>query len=179
MRIISGIHRGRTIRPPKNLPVRPTTDKAKEGLFNILNNRVDFDELDVLDLFCGTGNISFEFVSRDVKAITCVDENFRCIGFVKTTMYELGKTTAKTFRADALKFVESTNQKWDLIFADPPYDFPQYQELVSTILERELLNEDGTLIIEHPVEVSFESFSELRETRKYGRVHFSFFENTQ
>jgi len=179
MRIISGIHRGRTIRPPKNLPVRPTTDKAKEGLFNILNNRIDFDELDVLDLFCGTGNISFEFVSRDVKSITSVDENFRCIGFVKSTMQELGRSTAKTFRADALKFVESTNQKWDLIFADPPYDFPQYQELVSTILERQLLKGDGILIIEHPAEVSFESFSELQETRKYGRVHFSFFVNME
>ena len=176
MRIIGGIHRGRTIRPPKNLPVRPTTDKAKEGLFNILNNRVDFDELDVLDLFCGTGNISFEFLSRDVKSITCVDQNFRCIGFVKSTMQELGRTTAKTFRADALKFVESTNQKWDLIFADPPYDFPKYPELVSSILKRELLNKNGILIIEHPAEVSFETYPELQETRKYGKVHFSFFQ---
>jgi 16S rRNA (guanine(966)-N(2))-methyltransferase RsmD len=175
MRIISGIHRGRTIRAPKSLPVRPTTDKAKEGLFNILNNRVDFDELEVLDLFCGTGNISFEFVSRDVKSITCVDQNFRCIGFVKSTMQDLGRSTAKTFRADALKFVESTNHKWDLIFADPPYDFPKYPQLVSTILERQLLNENGILIIEHPAEVVFESFAELQETRKYGKVHFSFF----
>ena len=176
MRIISGKHRGRGIRPPKNLPVRPTTDKAKEALFNILNNRIDFDELDVLDLFCGTGSISFEFVSRDVRSIACVDENFRCIGFVRSTMQELGMESAKTFKADALKFVESTNLKWDLIFADPPYDFPRYQELVSTILNRHLLNEEGMLIIEHPKEVSFDSFAELTETRKYGKVHFSFFQ---
>jgi 16S rRNA (guanine966-N2)-methyltransferase len=176
MRIISGKHRGRTIRPPKNLPVRPTTDKAKEALFNILNNRIDFDELDVLDLFCGTGNISFEFVSRDVRSIACVDENFRCIGFVRSTMQELGMETAVTFKADAFKFVESTNQKWNLVFADPPYDFPKYLKLVSTILNRKLLNENGVLIVEHPKEVSFDSFPELTETRKYGKVHFSFFQ---
>ena len=177
MRIISGLHKGRTIRPPKNLPVRPTTDKAKEGLFNILNNRVEFDELDVLDLFCGTGNISFEFVSRDVRSVTCVDENFRCIGFVKATMQELGRPTARTLRADALKFVDSTNQKWDLIFADPPYDFSSYPELVSTILGKQLLTKQGILIVEHPKEVSFDSFPECQETRNYGKVHFSFFEN--
>jgi 16S rRNA (guanine(966)-N(2))-methyltransferase RsmD len=177
MRIISGIHRGRTIRPPKNLPVRPTTDKAKEGLFNILNNRVDFEELDVLDLFCGTGNISFEFVSREVKSITCVDQNYRCIGFVKTIMEELGQTTAKTFRSDALKFVESTNQKWNIVFADPPYDYPKYHEFLSTILKRRLLTEGGTLIVEHPVEVDLSEISGLTETRKYGRVHFSFFQS--
>ncbi len=175
MRIISGIHRGRTIRPPKNLPVRPTTDKAKEGLFNILNNRVNFEELDVLDLFCGTGNISFEFASRETNSITCVDQNFRCIGFVKSSMKELGLDATKTYRADALKFAESTTQNWNLIFADPPYDYPRYLNLVSTILERKLLRTGGVLIVEHPAEVSFESFEELQETRKYGRVHFSFF----
>jgi 16S rRNA (guanine(966)-N(2))-methyltransferase RsmD len=177
MRIISGIHRGRTIRPPKNLPVRPTTDKAKEGLFNILNNRVDFEELDVLDLFCGTGNISFEFVSREVKSVTCVDQNFRCIGFVKSTMKELGQNTAKAFRSDAFKFVESTNQKWNLIFADPPYDYPKYHEFVSKILERKLLLVDGILIVEHPAEVNLNTIVGHTETRKYGRVHFSFFQS--
>ena len=177
MRIISGIHRGRNIRPPKNLPVRPTTDKAKEGLFNILNNRVDFEDLNVLDLFCGTGNVSFEFVSREVSSVTCVDQNFRCIGFVKSTMEELNCDSYKALRADCLSFVGSTNENWNLIFADPPYNYPKYPELVEAILNRNLLSEDGILIIEHPAEVSFEGNPKLTETRKYGRVHFSFFQS--
>lgn len=176
MRIISGVHRGRNIRPPKNLPVRPTTDKAKEGLFNILNNRVDFEELNVLDLFCGTGNISFEFVSREVKSVTCVDQNFKCIGFVKSTMKELNFDSYNAIRSDCLSFVRSTTERWDLIFADPPYDYPKYHEFVSTILERKLIAKDGTLIIEHPAEVDLSEIAGLTETRKYGRVHFSFFE---
>lgn len=176
MRIISGTHKGRLIRPPKNLPVRPTTDKAKEGLFNILNNRVDFEELEILDLFCGTGNISLEFASRGARSITSVDQNFRCIGFVRSASEDLGLNAIKPQRADALKFVESTKQKFDLIFADPPYDFPQYPELIQSILDGNLINEDGVLIVEHPAEVDLTGFSELTETRKYGRVHFSFFQ---
>lgn len=176
MRIISGIHRGRNIRPPKNLPVRPTTDKAKEGLFNILNNRIDFEELNVLDLFCGTGNISYEFISREAKTITCVDQNYRCIGFVKSSMEELKYDSFKAIRSDCLSFVNSTSNKWDLIFADPPYDYPKYHEFVSAILDRKLLSSNGTLIVEHPIEVNLSDIGGLSETRKYGRVNFSFFE---
>lgn len=176
MRIISGTHKGRSIRPPKNLPVRPTTDKAKEGLFNILNNRVDFEDLAVLDLFCGTGNISLEFASRGASSITSVDQNYRCVSFVKSASQELGLDAVKTQRADALKFVESTVQKFDLVFADPPYDFPKYSDLIHSIIDRNLLKEGGVLIVEHPAEVDLTGFSELYETRKYGRVHFSFFQ---
>lgn len=177
MRIISGVHRGRNIRPPKNLPVRPTTDKAKEGLFNILQNRVDFDDQEILDLFCGTGNISFEFASRGAKSITCVDQNFKCIGFVKSTFQELAFQSVSTYRTDCLSFVGSTNKKWDIIFADPPYDYPKYPELVSVILSRNLINDHGVLILEHPAEVVLTEIAGYRETRKYGRVHFSFFES--
>ncbi len=176
MRIISGIHKGRTIRPPKNLPVRPTTDMAKEGLFNILNNQVDFDELDVLDLFCGTGNISFEFVSRGAKSVTCVDASNKCLRFVSETFGSLKFESGTTLKADALRFTESTNRKWNLIFADPPYDYKFYPELVSSILEKGLLQKDGLLIIEHPGEIELSEFKGYAQTRKYGRVHFSFFE---
>lgn len=175
MRIISGTHRGRNIRPPKNLPVRPTTDKAKEGLFNILQNRVDFEALDVLDLFCGTGNISFEFASRGANAITSVDQNFRCIGFVKSTFKELGFEPVQTFRTDCLSFVSSTNKRWDIVFADPPYDYLKYELFVSTILNRKLVKDDGILIVEHPEEVILNTIPFYSDTRKYGRVHFSFF----
>ena len=176
MRIISGYHKGRTIRAPKNLPVRPTTDMAKEGLFNILNNWVDFDELDVLDLFCGTGNISFEFVSRGAESVTCVDASAKCAAFVKSTFAELKFESGTIIKADALRFTETVKKKWNLVFADPPYSYEQYPKLVTTILENGLLTEDGILIVEHPEEVDFSSFPALTQTRNYGRVHFSFFE---
>jgi 16S rRNA (guanine966-N2)-methyltransferase len=167
MRIISGYHKGRTIRAPKNLPVRPTTDMAKEGLFNILNNLVDIDDLDVLDLFCGTGNISFEFASRGSS---------KCAAFVKSTFDQLNYETGTVIKADALRFAESSKKKWNLIFADPPYSYTNYQDLARAILEGPILTEDGILIIEHPEEIDFTEFKEYTQTRNYGRVHFSFFE---
>ena len=176
MRIISGLFKGRPIRPPKNLPVRPTTDKAKEGLFNILNNLVDFEELNVLDLFCGTGNISLEFASRGSVSVTSVDSNPKCAAFVKSTFDQLGYKHGTVLKTDALRFAQSTGGKWDMIFADPPYTYENYQELVDSILKNGLLNEEGILVVEHPAEVEFTSFKELTQTRKYGRVHFSFFE---
>ncbi|MGB0368834.1 MAG: RsmD family RNA methyltransferase [Flavobacteriales bacterium] len=176
MRIISGYHKGRTIRAPKNLPVRPTTDMAKEGLFNILNNWVDFEDLDVLDLFCGTGNISFEFASRGAFAVTSVDSNSKCAAFVKSTYGELDYDAGTVIKADALKFAESSKKKWSLIFADPPYDYSNYPELATAILEGPLLTQDGVLIIEHPAEIDFSDYKQHTQTRKYGRVHFSFFE---
>ena len=176
MRIISGYHKGRTIRAPKNLPVRPTTDMAKEGLFNILNNLVDFDDLNVLDLFCGTGNISFEFASRGAESITCVDASSKCAGFVKSTFAELKFESGTVIKADALRFTETAKTKWNLIFADPPYDYGDYSSLVESILTNNLLAEEGILIVEHPAEIDLSAFPAHTQTRKYGRVHFSFFE---
>jgi len=175
MRIIGGQFRGRTLKIPKNLPVRPTTDRAKEGLFNILNNRVDFSELNVLDLFCGTGNISFEFQSRGVAKTTSVDANYRCTSFVQKTMQDLNCKNALVIKSDVIRFLSNTSQKWNLIFADPPYDFEHYHELVLQIMEKQLLSEDGMLIVEHPESVVFKDKPGYVETRKYGRVHFSFF----
>lgn len=176
MRIVSGLYKGRAIRPPKNLPVRPTTDMAKEGLFNVLNNLVEFEGLNTLDLFCGTGNISFEFASRGAVSVTCIDQNPRCAAFIKSTFDTLNYDGATIMKADALRFVASTKNRWDLIFADPPYESPVHLELVNSIMERQLLTENGLMVIEHPAEIDFSSIPHLTQTRKYGRVHFSFFE---
>ncbi len=175
MRIISGRLKGRKIDPPRNLPVRPTTDMAKEGLFNILNNRFDFEGLRTLDLFCGTGNISLELLSRGVEDITCVDENAGCAQFVKQTLEKFGCKQSNVVRADALQFLARTTGKWDIIFADPPFDNEIHVTLVELVLHRNLLNEDGLLVVEHPASVDLSALKGYEQTRRYGRLHFSFF----
>lgn len=175
MRIISGRLKGRTIVPPKNLPVRPTTDMAKEGLFNILHNRFDLEGLRTLDLFCGTGNISLELLSRGVNDITCVDAHAACAQFVKQKLEEFGCEKLNVVRSDAMQFLARTSGKWDIIFADPPFDNDSHMTLVELILHRKLLNEEGLLIIEHPATVDLSDISGFEQTRKYGRLRFSFF----
>jgi len=175
MRIVSGKYRGRKIHTPKNLPVRPTTDLAKESLFNILNNRIDFEEIKVLDLFSGTGNISYEFISRGCEDVTSVEQNFRCVKFIKDTKSQLQMEGLKPVQANVFSFLKHCS-KYDLIFADPPYDFGRYAELTESILQQEILKEGGFLIIEHPRDIELSGFPGYRETRRYGKVHFSFFE---
>jgi 16S rRNA (guanine(966)-N(2))-methyltransferase RsmD len=175
MRIISGRYKGKQIVAPRNLPVRPTTGFAKEALFSILNNRFDFETIEVLDLFAGTGNISYEMASRGVPKITAVDANFNCVRFINKTAEQLAFTGLQAIKADALQFVSRSYQKWDVIFADPPYSYPQYKELIETILSKDLLKTNGQLIIEHGRENIFSDMPELKEHRKYGHVHFSFF----
>jgi 16S rRNA (guanine966-N2)-methyltransferase len=177
MRIISGKFRGKKIEAPTSLPVRPTTDTAKEGLFNWLNNRIDFEEIDVLDLFSGTGNISLEFLSRGALHITAVDKNADCMRFLVQTTQKMDIYNLKIFNLDVFVAIERLREKFDVIFADPPYDFPKYRELLTNIWEKELLKEDGLLIIEHPKEVQFEH-PQLINIRKYGKVHFSIFQNS-
>jgi len=176
MRIISGDYRGRVIRTPKNLPVRPTTDLAKESLFNILNNRINFEEVKVLDLFSGTGNISYEFYSRGSHDVTSVEQNYHCFRFIKETADKFKMTTLKVVQANVFSFLKHS-LSYDVIFADPPYDFGRYEELTDMILENKLLKEDGILIIEHPSAIQLSHFPNFHETRRYGRVHFSFFIN--
>ena len=176
MRIVSGTHRGRILHPPKKLPVRPTTDLAKESLFNILNNMIDFENLKILDLFSGTGNISYEFYSRGSKDITCVEQNFRCVKYIKDTVQLLTMPEVKVVQANVFSFLKNS-LKYDIIFADPPYDIGRYEELTETIINNKLLNQDGILIIEHPKEVYLSQFPGFTQVRNYGKVHFSFFEN--
>ena len=176
MRIISGSHKSKRITAPKNLPVRPTTDMAKEGLFNILNNRYYFDEIRVLDLFSGTGNISFEFASRGTEEIFCVDKNHKCIRFIQQTAQELNFDTILTIQADVFEFLLQHNREHDIIFADPPYDLTDLNKVIESIFDNRLLSQEGVLILEHSKMKDFSEHSFFKNTRRYGNVIFSFFE---
>lgn len=177
MRIISGLHKSKRITAPKKLPVRPTTDMAKESLFNILNNIYYFDQISVLDLFSGTGNISYEFASRGTETICAVDANFGCIKFINETSDKLD-LNINTFKSDTYKFLEKTALKSDVIFADPPYDFEeaQFLKIVDLIFDRSLLNEDGLLIVEHSKHTDLTKHPKHSYDKRYGGNVFSFFE---
>jgi 16S rRNA (guanine966-N2)-methyltransferase len=163
LRIISGKYRGRLIRPPRGLPVRPTTDLAKESLFNILNNRIDFEGLIVLDLFSGTGNIALEFASRDAAHVVAVESNYRCAEFIQK-------------KANVFSYLKSVRRTFDVVFADPPYDLKDAENVPGLVLENGLLAEEGWLVMEHDAEVSFRNHANFVEERQYGKVHFSFFQ---
>lgn len=150
MRIIGGKHGGLRLTPPAGLPVRPTTDIAKEALFNILNNKIDFEDADCLDLFAGTGNISFELASRGAKLVDAVDIHFKCVQYITQTAKKLEAGAIHPRKADVLKFITSTKSHYDFIFADPPYDLPVLPMLANNILAAGLLNEGGLLVVEHP-----------------------------
>ena len=176
MRIIGGKLKGLRISPPPNLPVRPTTDIAKEALFNILNNHFDFEELKVLDLFSGTGNLSLEFASRGCPDITSVDKNAGCYNFLRNTAKQHQLSTIKATRADVFKFLEQETDTFDLIFADPPFDIPQIPLIPEMVFKRKLLNQGGLLIVEHPTMKKLDNHPNFKEQRKYGYSSFSFFE---
>lgn len=174
MRIVSGFHRGRKIQAPKKLPVRPTTDMAKEALFNILGNRYRFPLIAVCDLFAGTGNLSYEFGSRGVEEITAVDTDRGCTQFIEQTATKL-ELPITVVQADAYNYLEKCSQHFDVIVADPPYDF-EVEELETLIeLAIPLLKEDGVLILEHSKHKSLEGHTHLVESRRYGSTQFSFF----
>ena len=177
MRIISGIYKGRRITAPKKLPVRPTTDMAKEALFNIINNQFYFDEISVLDLFAGTGSISYEFASRGTENITSVDQNFGCIKFINQTS-ESFDMPIKTIKSDVYKFLESTKIPSTIIFADPPYAFniDQFSKIPELIFQNNLLEEDGLLIIEHSKHTDLSHLINYSYSKSYGGNMFSFFE---
>ena len=172
MRIISGKHKSKKIIAPHNLSVRPTTDRAKEALFNILNNRYYFDGKNVLDLFSGTGNISYEFASRGIEEIISVDRNYNCIKFIDSTSKEL-KMNISTIKSDGLSFLKNCKKQFNFIFADPPYNYDNYSEIVSLVKENNLVKKDGCLIIEHDNTTSFTDNN--IEIKKYGTVHSSIF----
>lgn len=179
MRIISGTYKGRMLYPPKSLPVRPTTDFAKESLFNILNNNIDFEELKVLDLFCGTGNITYEFASRGSSDITAIDSNYHCCEFVKKTATAFGMKQVKVVKADVFSFLSKSLTTYDLIFADPPYDLApeKFSSIPDLVFNNGLLKQGGWLIIEHGERTEFVTHPCFQEHRKYGNVNFSFFRN--
>lgn len=176
MRIISGKYKGKRILAPKKLPVRPTTDMAKEGLFNILNNQYYFEDVHVLDLFSGTGNISFEFASRGTKSITAVDANRACIQFISRTCKDL-EVPIDTVKMDVFTFLERTKVQYDIIFSDPPYHLKeeQFLKIPEMVFQNGLLKEDGMLIVEHSPQTQLEHHSNFQGNRKYGSSIFSFF----
>ncbi len=176
MRIVSGSKKGFRLNPPKNITARPTTDFAKESLFNVLNNRVDFEELSVLDLFSGTGGISFEFASRGARSITVVELSAQHAAYIRKTAKELDFQSIYLIQGDVFKFIKSCGQKFDLVFADPPYDLPALDTLPDFIFEHELLKPEGVFILEHPARKSFANHPHFAEHRHYGNVNFSFFE---
>lgn len=176
MRIVSGFLKGRRFSPPSSFKARPTTDFAKENLFNVLNNIVDFEEIKVLDLFAGTGSISFEFASRGCVDITSVEQNMVHYRFIDKTAQELNlKKSMTIIKTDVFRFVEKTTVKYDLIFADPPFDLDKAAQLPDIVLQRGMLKADGMFILEHSDKKSYGDHPNFKELRAYGKVHFSFF----
>lgn len=178
MRIIGGSHKGQTIKVPKDLNLRPTTDFAKEGLFNILSNRYDLSEMEILDLFSGTGHISLEFASRGSKHIISVDKNFKCSGFLRAISKEM-KFDINAVKADVFDFLKNASATFDLIFADPPYDLKEIPEIHRLVFEKNLLKENGVLIIEHGPRTKLDELEGFQHLRKYGNVNFSFFQKPE
>ncbi|MEN3324001.1 16S rRNA (guanine(966)-N(2))-methyltransferase RsmD [Mariniflexile soesokkakense] len=178
MRIISGIYKSRKIVAPKKLPVRPTTDMAKESLFNIINNTFYFDELVVLDLFAGTGNISYEFASRGTEQITCVDQDFGCIKFINETAAAF-KMPIQTIKSDVFTYLEKSTLQANIIFADPPYNFSveEFSKIPELVFKNNLLLEDGLLIVEHSKHTDLSHLNNFSYSKSYGGNMFSFFEN--
>ena len=177
MRIVSGKYRGRRLQPPVNLPVRPTTDFAKEGLFNVLNNIVDFESLKILDLFTGTGSIAFEFLSRGAIEVTAIDSNHRCIDFIKKTAETFGASNIKAVKSNSFVFIKHMVSNYDLIFADPPYDLDGIEAIPDLIFSSGLLADHGMLILEHSTAYKFEKNEHFDSHRQYGSVNFSFFKH--
>lgn len=179
MRIISGIHGGRRINPPANMPhTRPTTDIAKEGLFNILQNNLEIDELKVLDLFGGTGCISYELASRGAPEISIVEKDDKMYAFIKKTAAELGFENFNVVRSDVFRFMETCGQQYDLIFAGPPYALTTIDELPKKVFEKNLLKPGGWFVLEHTPRNDYKKFPHYKTERNYGTTIFSIFINS-
>lgn len=180
MRIISGTFKGRRLKAPKKLPVRPTTDMAKEALFNILNNSFYFDEISVIDLFAGTGSISYEFASRGTKQIIAVDQDFGCIKFINKTAESFGMEI-QTVKSNVFKFLEKTRLKATVIFADPPYKFTdeQFLRIPMLIFQNNLVEDNGLLIVEHSKHTNLSHLEYFSYSKHYGGNVFSFFKKEQ
>ena len=179
MRIISGKFKGKPFYPNKKFTARPTTDFAKEGLFNILYNTIDFEDLEILDLFSGTGSISYEFLSRGCKTVHAVEQNRNHALFIEKTAKDLKVNNFKIFTTDVFKYVKNSVKKYDIIFADPPFNMENIDKIPDLILDYEILKPNGIFILEHSKEYNFENHIKFSNKRNYGKVNFSFFINEQ
>lgn len=177
MRIISGKYKGRQINAPKNLPVRPTTDMAKEALFNILNNRYYFEDITVLDLFAGTGNISYEFASRGVPHVVSVDQDQKCVQFISKISQEL-ELNIRVVKSEVMQYLKRGGAVFNIIFADPPYQMPQcdFANIPERVFALKLLADNGVLILEHSKHMDLSKLEYFTNQRKYGGSVFSFFQ---
>jgi 16S rRNA (guanine966-N2)-methyltransferase len=176
VRIISGTYRGKKLNVPKDLDVRPTTDYAKTGLFNILSHRFNLKNISVVDLYAGTGSLSYEFISRGCTHVTAIDKNPSCIRFIRESFELLDPTRkAKAIQSDSLKWLSEQTEKYDIIVADAPFAETPFDKLVELVILGDLLKKNGLLIIEHVSSCEMQPYPGWTETRKYGNVSFSFF----
>ncbi len=176
MRIIRGFLKGKRFTTPPNFPSRPTTDFAKEGLFNILENHFSLENKVVLDLCAGTGNISFEFISRGAKSVLAIDSNPRCNQFLKSNIQNLGiESSMSCYKTDCIVYCRNAKEKYDIIYADPPFHLKFHEELVTVISQKLLLNKDGYLIVEHGKQTNLSELTSFQFCRNFGNVYFSFF----
>ena len=176
MRIISGKYGRRRFDVPTNITARPTTDMARENLFNVLNNIVDFDGITALDLFSGTGAISFELLSRGCASVTSVEKASTQYNFIRKVKELLKEENLVQIRGDVFKFIASCSRKFDLIFADPPYDLPQLPQLPELILNSKMVKPGTIVVVEHSRVNDFSHLPQFTQQRVYGKVHISFFE---
>lgn len=177
MRIIGGKYKSKRFNPPKNIPTRPTTDIAKEGLFNIIQNNYNIENIRFLDLFGGTGSLSYEMASRGCEDITTVEIFPKCANFIRKTSKELGLESHRIVQGDVFKFVSNCNERYDLIFAGPPYPLPNLASIPDLIFENDIVEGDGWFILEHNPNHNFENHPHFEVSRNYGSTIFSIFTN--
>jgi len=175
LRIIGGKYRGRRIVPPSGFRARPTTDFARESLFNILNNRIDFETVSVLDLFSGTGSISYEFASRGAAEVHLIEKDLKHISGIRRIIKDTGFENIKAVHIDVRAYLKTCSAKYDIVFADPPYDLPWLKEIPDLVAGSGVMKEDGFFILEHPRNMRFSDHKLFFEHRSYGGVNFSFF----
>lgn len=175
MRIVGGKYRGRVINPPRNFRARPTTDFAKENLFNVLGNLLDFEQCDVLDLFAGTGSIGYEFASRGARSVTSVEINPVHYEFIRRTAAQLGLEAFYPVKANVFRYLKSCRKQFDVVFSDAPYDLEGSEEVVREVLGGDLLRPEGLFVFEHSKAKNFSEHPAFWQLRSYGSVQFSFF----
>lgn len=175
MRIVGGKYKGRVFTPGKTFKARPTTDMAKESLFNILQNTIDFEGIRALDLFAGTGSISYELASHGCTDITTVEINVDHVNFIKEVIQKLGEKNIRLVKSNVFVFATRIKEQFDLIFADPPYDHPKFGEVAELIFKNNLLKPGGLFILEHSGQYDYSSHPHFKDLRRYGSVHFSIF----
>ena len=176
MRVVSGIYRHRHFEVPRTFKARPTTDFAKENLFNVLANRIDLEGATALDLFSGTGSISLELLSRGCSRVISVEKDRDHYVFIRKVMETVGTRNSLIINGDVFKYLERCQEQFDFIFADPPYQLPELGDIPDIVLSRNLLKPDGIFVLEHGEQYNFKDNHHFRQMRVYGSVHFSFFE---